>query len=64
MEDGGRIVRECEIERYTMVIFKMDNQKGPIVPHNEFYSVWRGVWERLGENGYLYMYGCVPLWLT
>ena len=42
----------------------MDNQKGPTVPHNEFYSAWRGVGGRLGENGTLYMDGCVPLLMT
>ena len=45
----------------------MDNQQGPTVEHGELCSTLygsldgRGVW---GENGYMYMYGSVPLLST
>ena len=41
---------------------KMDNQQGPAVWHKELCSVLCGRWERgLGGNGYIFMYGWVPL---
>ena len=47
-------------------IFKMDNQQGPTVERRELLNVMRQPgWERsLGENGYMYMNGWVPLQST
>ena len=45
----------------------MDNQQGPTVHHLELCSTstWQPEWEEsLGENGYMYMYGWIPLLST
>ena len=41
-------------------VFKIGNQQGPTVQHMELCSMLRGSLDgkgRLGENGYMYMYG-------
>ena len=47
-------------------ILKMDNQQGPTVSHRKLLNVtWQPGWEgSLQENGYMYIYGWVPLLFT
>ena len=54
-------------EHVHTAIFKMDKQQGPVVWHMGLCSVECGSQDgrpSSGENGYMYMYGCVPLLFT
>ena len=45
---------------FPTAILKMDSQQRPTIQHKEylFNIMWQPGWEgRLGENGYMYMYG-------
>ena len=57
---GGRESQRLWEGHVHTIIFKMDNQQGPIIQHMELSSVLcaslngMGIW---GENRYMYIYG-------
>ena len=58
-----RIVRESEIDMYTPLYLKwVTNQVLLYIAQGTLFNViwWPGWKLSLGENGYLYMYGCPP----
>ena len=60
--------REGVWDGHVHTMFKMDNQQGPTVQHGELCSMLccrldgRRVWGR--DNGYVFMYGWIPLLCT
>ena len=61
------INREFENDMYTAV-FKMDNRQDPtycVAQGTLLKVMWQAGWEgNLGENGFIYVYGWVPLLCT
>ena len=53
-------------EHVHSVVFKMDNQQDLLIAHGTLLNVlWKPGWEgSFGENGYVYVYGRVPLLCT
>ena len=54
---GERLVREFEMDMYTLLYLKWINDKNRCIAHGTLFSVmWQPRWEEsLGENGYMYM---------